>query len=438
MIYLESQLLMLQKQIEDLQNKLEEARANLDAIQSGVADAIVVQTDSGVAVFTIQGAETAYRIMVETMNEGAVTIDSDGFILYVNNRFCTMIDSTYAKLVGTKFVSFLNPDYLYEFENILKKSASGINYHKDFELIRSDNHHIPVYLSSAPLELLGRHDICLIITDLTERNLVQHKLVELNFLLEQKVRERTKELEQLTESLEQQVNHRTGQVRELAKALSLAEQKQRQRLSVILHENIQQTLFALKTRFNLLKLTIDSITREELSEDLNQLDTLSSKALDTSKQLAIEFNPPILHNEGLDAALKWLVHHIEKNYGLHVNLEIQDPFLFLPEEERILIVNLIRELLYNVVKHAGTQSADVIVDHDLNHIIIKTIDKGSGFDLKNEILMIKNKTHTGLFSIEERLRFFGGTLIVDSQPGKGTTIIMTMPFDPKHKQLCVE
>jgi PAS domain S-box-containing protein len=428
----------LKEQVEDLRTRLSEAEANLEAIRSGAADAIVVHTDTGISVFTIQGAEAAYRIMVETMNEGAVTVDNTGVMLYVNTRMCNILGHHCSNLVGKHIQNMLSENCKDDFELFLKKTVSGGSCHQDFEFVRRDLSVVPVYLSSAPLEIIGRHDICIVVSDLTERKVVQQKLINLNNTLEEKIKQRTKELEKLTSSLEQQVSFRTAQVRDLAKELTLAEQKQRHRLSVILHEDLQQTLFSIKTRFNLLRDTLKGVESEDINADIKELETLTVKALDTTKRLAVEFNPPVLQNEGLDASLRWLAHHMHKTYGLNAYIDIADGFVMVREEERTLIVNLIRELLYNVVQHAETGKAFVSVNQDGSHIFISVEDKGVGFDIEKERTVARGKTHMGLISIEERLHLFGGTFQVQSIVGKGTKITMKLPFDPEKRQLGVE
>jgi PAS domain S-box-containing protein len=427
----------LETENETLRSQLEEANANLEAIRSGAADAIVVQTQNGISVFTIQGAETAYRTMVETMNEGAVTVDSNGNILYANARFCSMIEVHCSLLVGQQIQKIIPEHLKVEFYTFLDKTCSNGNCCRDFEFLRRDASILPVYLSCAPIEISGNKDICIVVSDLTERKVAQQKLIEVNNNLELRIKERTQELEYLTLSLEQQVFHRTSQVRKLAKALTLAEQRQRQRLSTILHDDLQQTLFAARSRCNLIVDSIKEGTYEDVKDDLVELTNLTSRALEKTKILALEFNPPVLHTEGLDAALKWLIYHFQKSYGLNIELKMDEPLAIIREDEQVLIVNLIRELLFNVIKHAGTGLAYIIVSKDINHIFVQVEDKGIGFDLEKEKALAHEQTHMGLFSIEERLLLFGGNLDIKTEPGSGTKIIMTLPFDIEKKQLNV-
>jgi PAS domain S-box-containing protein len=427
----------LKQQNIELQKRLSEAEQNLEAIRSGNADAIVVHVDGGVKVFTIQGAETAYRIMVENVNEGALTIDHDGVILYVNERFCSIIGFPSSCLTGKLLEEYVCPGFKESYNLLLKKSATFVKVHQDLEILKKDQSAVPVYVSCAPLEILGRRDICIIVSDLTERRVAQQRLETLNRELESKVKERTKELEKLTQSLEEQVIHRTSQVRQLAKALSFAEQKERQRLSVILHEDLQQTLFSIKTRFDILTSELPDIT-QQAQIDISDLKKITARALEASKILALEFNPPVLKNEGLDAALKWLAHHMEKRYKLKVDVCIKDGFTIVPNEERVLLVQLVRELLHNVAKHAKTDRACVTAVCRENHLNIEVEDTGIGFDVREQMNGVINENHMGLFSIEEKLRLLGGTLGIQSTPGQGTKVTILFPFENKNMQLGVE
>jgi PAS domain S-box-containing protein len=96
---------VLRREIAELRNHLDEAEAIIAAIRSGAADAIAMETPTGVSVFTLQGSEHPYRIMVETMNEGAVTVAADGLVLYCNERFAEMLESDLQEIIGHSFVT---------------------------------------------------------------------------------------------------------------------------------------------------------------------------------------------------------------------------------------------------------------------------------------------------------------------------------------------
>jgi len=93
---------------EDLRYRLEEALDTLRAIRSGEVDGLVVSTAEGEQVFTLSGAEHPYRVMVETMNEGAVTLASDGTILYCNQRFVDIVKGSLEKVTGSSIYQYIS------------------------------------------------------------------------------------------------------------------------------------------------------------------------------------------------------------------------------------------------------------------------------------------------------------------------------------------
>src|SRR6185369_14544230 len=96
-------------EIEDLRLRLEEAEETLRAIGSGEVDAFVVSGPGGDQVFTLKGAEQPYRVLVETMNEGAATLAADGTILYCNSRLAAMLQVPPERIIGTQIVTFVAP-----------------------------------------------------------------------------------------------------------------------------------------------------------------------------------------------------------------------------------------------------------------------------------------------------------------------------------------
>jgi signal transduction histidine kinase len=239
-------------------------------------------------------------------------------------------------------------------------------------------------------------------------------------------RESRENLRTMNENLESLVTKRTEQVRELAKALTLAEQRERQRFSLVLHEDLQQTLFAAKTRSEILMEC--EHCRSEANEDISEIKRLTDKAIRTTKNLAFELNPPILRTEGLATALKWLTHFYARQYGLHTQFTGTEPFTEIGEEERILIVQLVREMLSNIVKHANTNQAELVVAKLDSAVEIRVTDRGKGFDIEEMKRRQKTEKHFGLFGIEERIRLIGGSFDIHTAPGSGTTARLVVPI----------
>jgi signal transduction histidine kinase len=241
------------------------------------------------------------------------------------------------------------------------------------------------------------------------------------------LKESESKLKILNENLENTVAQRTQQVRGLSKELTIAEQRERQRFSSVLHEDLQQILFGAKMLID----TIDFASLKDAEanhQEILEVKKLLQNAISTTKSLAVELNPPILKNEGLDAALKWLARNMEERYGLVICIDISKDLSVVQGIDQILIVQLARELLLNIVKHARTHEVVISGVREGDTVSISIEDKGVGFDVEEMQKNVHDTGKMGLFSITERLRLFGGKLSIQSQTGKGTRIRIEIPL----------
>jgi two-component system phosphate regulon sensor histidine kinase PhoR len=199
----------LLKLLEETEYKLEEANDTIDAIRSGEIDALIVNGDDGHQVFTLKSADHTFRIFIEQMTEGAITLNRDGIILYSNTSFASLVKTPLEKITGTSFIRFLSTEDQVEWNSIL---TSAWNHDVKIELYLFDagNTPVPVVLSLKTLLLVDGLAMSVIITDLTAQreaqDLLQRKNAQLeeaelmardlNTTLEKAVEERTKDLQQ--------------------------------------------------------------------------------------------------------------------------------------------------------------------------------------------------------------------------------------------------
>lgn len=149
---------------EDLIRRLEEADATLHAIRANEVDALIVSDQ----VYTLQSAERPYRLLIEQMQEGAVTVSSDGLILYCNPRFSQMVKLPHEKTIASSFRSFVPPDQEELFDSLLWAGAKE-NVKCETALRAADSTTIPVILTIGPLPTEGEGHVCIVATDLTEQ-----------------------------------------------------------------------------------------------------------------------------------------------------------------------------------------------------------------------------------------------------------------------------
>lgn len=223
----------------------------------------------------------------------------------------------------------------------------------------------------------------------------------------------------LNVALEQLVQQRTVQVRQLASELITSEQTVRQRIAQTLHNDLQQILFAAKIQLQLFYNETDD------NEGLNELAEMIDQSLDLTRQLTVELSPPVLQGEGLPEALAWLTEQMRELYGLQVAIRANGHPDTANEEQRILLYQIVRELLSNVVKHAGVLEAEILLETEDNGLSITVSDQGQGFDAA--ATLASAKSGFGLSSVNERLQLFGGRADIDANPGSGTRIYLFLP-----------
>ena len=155
-------------EIESLRRRLEEAEETLRAIGNGEVDAFVVSGPDGRQIFTLKGAEQPYRILVETMNEGAATLGADGTILYCNNRLAAMLQVPPERLTGRDLSTFVAPPDQPIFSARLGTCAHDCDSDEILMLTEAGNP-VPVLISCCANELSGGRGISIVITDLTQQ-----------------------------------------------------------------------------------------------------------------------------------------------------------------------------------------------------------------------------------------------------------------------------
>src|SRR5512138_1795228 len=121
----DSRIDQLAAENEELRARLEEAEETLRAIRLGEVDALVVDADGGRQVFTLQGADRTYRMLIERMNEGALTLGPQETILFANQRFATMLGAPLEEVIGSSLRQWAAPDSDLALNRLLAPAGSG-------------------------------------------------------------------------------------------------------------------------------------------------------------------------------------------------------------------------------------------------------------------------------------------------------------------------
>jgi len=160
----------LSKEASDLRARLDEANEILRAIQAGEVDAVVVQ---GNRLFTLNGADEPYRVLIEEMNQGAVTLSTGGSILYCNRRFANLLKMPIEQIVGLAFENFVVPSERVAFATLLKNGRTGASS-GEISLGAGGAAAVPMQLALGPLPADSAAAICLVATDISESREKRH------------------------------------------------------------------------------------------------------------------------------------------------------------------------------------------------------------------------------------------------------------------------
>jgi PAS domain S-box-containing protein len=257
--------------------------------------------------------------------------------------------------------------------------------------------------------------------DITERKHAEMQRQEWTKELERRVNERTKELVRTHDRL-----------RGLAQDLTLTEQRERQRIAGELHDYLAQMLVVTRLKMNHAS---QMISPHPACTVLQEADQLIDQSLTYTRTVVAELMPPTLRQFGLAAGLRWLGERMEQQ-GLLVHVDVPGATPPLSEDHTTMLFQCVRELLFNVLKHSGTDRASVRMrDDGQGKLEIIVHDDGVGCD---PVAIRESKGDKfGLFSIRERMEAIDGWMELQSQPGAGTTVTLGVAVGAASPELSV-
>ena len=218
---------------------------------------------------------------------------------------------------------------------------------------------------------------------------------------------------------EQEVRLYQERLRSLMADLLLTEERERRRLAVDLHDGLTQTVALAQLKLSALRLSMDG----KQGRSLDEIEELIAEADRAARSISFELSPPVLHDLGLEPAVQWLVENIQARYGIEIVLEDDGQSKPADEKTRVILFRSIRELLINAAKHAGARRVHVYLGREEDQLSAAVEDDGVGMEPSSATIK-----GSGLFSIHERLGHVGGSMSIESAPGRGTKIRLCAPL----------
>jgi PAS domain S-box-containing protein len=373
---------------------LAEAEETLRAIRTGEVDAVVITAKKGAQVFTLEGAEHPYRVLIESMNEGALTLTDDKTILYANQCFARMVKCPLEQVIGSSFHRFLSGEDRATFRPLLKRANSS-GFKIQVLLNVSDGSHLPVQISIRPLAKNGfsHAPVGLVVTDMTDAR--------------------------RSEELLRALTHRVVQ----------AQEAERGRVALELHDTITQMLCAVLVRSQTL---VDKLpARNRLAkEEARKLHQIIGKTVEEVERISRNLRPSVLNHLGLIAGLHDTSTDFANRTGVPVKMVCVELAGRLPADTELALYRILQETLKNVEKHAQASHVTVHLTQSGDFVQLTIHDDGIGFDPDHHPARPKGKGGFGLLGMRERATYMGGILKVKSTHRTGTEINIRIPLPP--------
>lgn len=221
--------------------------------------------------------------------------------------------------------------------------------------------------------------------------------------------------------LEQRARAAERELRELSQKLVQAQEAERKRLSLELHDQVGQMLTAIRMEIANLG-RIGPENAERFREHLQQAKQVAEGAMKTVRDLAMGLRPSMLDDLGLGPAVEWLCREFSRTSGIPADAEIEGPLAGLTDAQKTGLFRVVQESLTNVMRHARAKHVKVRLAQSAGRLVLEVADDGRG--MKNS----RQRRGLGLLGMEERIRELGGVFTIESAPGAGTKIRAEIPL----------
>ena len=377
-----------------LRARLAEAEETLRAIRVGEVDTVVVAGKQGPQVFTLEGAGHAYRTLIESMNEGALTLTAKGVILYANQCFARMVKHPLEQVLGSSFQRLLSAADQAVLRPLLKRTAKA-GFKVQAFLHAGNGTKLPVQIS---IHLLAEHDagsatFGIVVTDMTE------------------------------------ARHNEERLRTLAQRVVQAQEAERGRVALELHDHITQLLCAIVVRSQVLAVKLPTHEGAARHEALKLRDMLGEIAEEVER-ISRNLRPGVLDDLGLDAVLRDTSTEFAERTGVAVKLACAPLSVRLPADTELALYRILQEALKNVEKHARARHVTIGLRRQGAFVQMKIRDDGIGFAPPRHPAGKRGRSGLGLLGMRERATYVGGALAVKSAPRAGTEIEVRIPLLP--------
>lgn len=351
----------------------------------------------------LRESEVKYRTIFETTASATMIVENDGIISLVNTEFENLTGYTKTQIEGkkkwTEFVSEEDLERMQEYHSIRRIDPKAVPRNYECRAKGKDGklHHIFVTVAMMP----GTDKSVASFLDISR---LKH--------------------------IEKNLRESESRLRYLSSRLLAAQETERQRISMEIHDELGQNLAFLKLQLSTVagKLRKDQASLK--AEVLKMLE-FTDNMIEEMRRISRDLSPTIVQDLKLCRAIKWMLHDFNQHTGIAISHTIIDIDALFDSRKQIIIYRIFQEALNNIRKHARADQIEVTICKQNHKVKIAIKDNGIGFNLDDVRQQNITEKGMGITSLEERTRMLGGGIDIITAEGKGTSLCMTIPVTPE-------
>ncbi len=379
-------------ELANLHARLAIAEETIRAIRSGEVDSVLIAGKEGSQVFTLEGAGHAYRLLIESMNEGALTVTADKTILFANQCFANLVKCPLEQVTGSSFRRFLSEEDRRLLRPLMKRAAlTGTKL--QVLLKAGDGSLIPVLLSIRELANEGSKDVLIgmVVTNMKEARRSEDRL------------------------------------RALTQRVVQGQETERAGVALELHDHITQLLCAILVRCQTLANELPPQACPARREATKLRDMVGAAAREVER-ISRHLRPSVLQELGLGAVVRSETAEFAERTGLALQVTFGRLTARLAGAAELALYRILQEALQNIAQHAQAHQITVRLTQQGNLVQLSVQDDGIGFDVDARPARHKIERGLGLLSMRERVTGVGGRFNIRTAPDQGTTIRAQIPL----------
>jgi signal transduction histidine kinase len=230
------------------------------------------------------------------------------------------------------------------------------------------------------------------------------------------------------EAMAAELKKSESRLHRLSSDLFSIQENERKRVSLELHDELGQSMAALKMQVGSISRRLGNVSTEELGAVCKDMQDNINQIIENVRRLAKDLSPVVLDDLGLQAAIEYLVNNFLKIYNVKINYKFSEINHLFDEDSQRIIYRILQEALNNISKHAEAKNVSLIIEKINGAVQFTVRDNGKGFNVRKTLDKKSTDKGMGLEAMSERVRILGGKINIVSRPGIDTTITFTAPI----------